>query len=110
MKSYLAFTMAILMVTTTAFCFSDAASEEPVHSLILPSVHTELKPGSGKEKTEKLCAICHSVDYITMQPAFSRTVWTAEVNKMIKVMGAPISEDDARVIIDYLVGEYGTGK
>ena len=44
-----------------------------------------------------------------MQPPFSRATWTAEVNKMIKVMGAPINEDDAKTIINYLVATYGTG-
>ncbi len=110
MKRYLAMTMAMSIVTTMVLFFSYAASEEPLHSLILPTVHTELKAGIGKEKAETLCAICHSVDYITMQPGFSRAIWTAEVNKMIKVMGAPIKEGDARIIIDYLVAEYGTGK
>ena len=33
--------------------------------------------------------------------------WTAEVNKMIKVMGAPISEDQAARIVDYLTRYYG---
>jgi hypothetical protein len=44
-----------------------------------------------------------------MQPAFPRATWTAEVNKMIKVMGAPINEEDAKTIINYLGTEYGTG-
>ena len=102
--------LTIAMALTTAVCFSSAAPAEPLHSLTPPAVTTELRQGPGKDKTETLCAMCHSVDYITMQPRFSRPVWTAEVNKMIKVMGAPIKEDDAKVIIDYLVAEYGTGK
>ncbi len=80
-----------------------------VHSIELPVIQTELKPGPGLDKVSTLCNICHSVDYITMQPPFPRATWTAEVNKMIKVMGAPINEEDAKTIINYLATEYGTG-
>jgi len=80
-----------------------------VNSIELPVIQTELKPGPGLDKVSTLCNICHSVDYITMQPAFPRATWTAEVNKMIKVMGAPINDEDAKTIINYLGTEYGTG-
>ncbi len=84
-------------------------SKSGVHSIELPVIQTELKPGPGLDKVKTLCNICHSVNYITMQPAFPRATWTAEVNKMIKVMGAPINEEDAKTIINYLSTEYGTG-
>ncbi len=84
--------------------------ENGVHSIQLPNIPVELKAGPGQDKVSTLCNICHSVDYITMQPAFSRATWTAEVNKMIKVMGAPINEEDAKTIIDYLATYYGTGQ
>jgi sulfite dehydrogenase (cytochrome) subunit B len=106
MKIYIALIIAIAIAAD----FASAAVDEPEHSITLPTVHTELKAGPGKNKTETLCAICHSVDYITMQPNFPRAVWTAEVNKMIKIMGAPIKEEDAKIIIDYLATQYGTGK
>ncbi len=80
-----------------------------VHYIELPVIQTELKSGPGLDKVSTLCNICHSVDYITMQPLFPRATWTAEVNKMIKVMGAPINEEDAKTIINYLATEYGTG-
>ncbi len=35
--------------------------------------------------------------------------WSAKANKMMKVLGAPINEEDAKTIIDYLVTNYGTG-
>jgi sulfite dehydrogenase (cytochrome) subunit B len=88
----------------------DKASPADVHSIALPDITTALKPGPGMEKTSGLCTICHSLDYITMQPPFPRAQWTATVNKMIKVMGAPINEEDSKTIIDYLSTEYGNGK
>lgn len=87
----------------------EPGAKETVHSIELPDVNTPLKPGAGLDKTSTLCNICHSVDYITMQPPFPRAQWTATVNKMIKVMGAPILDQDAKTIIDYLVSNYGTG-
>ena len=88
----------------------EPAAEGTVHSIVLPDIKTMLKPGPGMDKTSTLCNICHSVDYITMQPPFPRAQWTATVNKMIKVMGAPINEEDAKTIIDYLSTNYGNGK
>lgn len=80
-----------------------------VRSIDLPVISITLKPGPGLDKTSTLCNICHSIDYITMQPLFPRAQWTATVNKMIKVMGAPINEEDSKTIIEYLATNYGTG-
>jgi sulfite dehydrogenase (cytochrome) subunit B len=81
-----------------------------VHSITLPVTEVTLKPGLGLNKVSSLCNICHSLEYITMQPALPGATWSAEVNKMIKVMGAPINEEDAKIITEYLSAEYGTGK
>jgi hypothetical protein len=57
---------------------------------------------------EANCVMCHSLDYIPMNsPFLDRQGWEASVNKMIKVMGAPIAEGDAQKIADYLAGQYG---
>jgi cytochrome c5 len=97
-----------VVVAVAGFAYAD--SKESIHSIDLPVVRTELKAGDGKVMTETHCAVCHSLDYITMQPKFSRAQWTAVVNKMLKVMGAPINETDAKVIINYLTSQYGTGE
>ena len=80
-----------------------------VHSITIPAIRIELADGPGRVKTETYCNICHSVDYITMQPKFPRSQWTATVNKMIK-FGAPIPQEDAKTVITYLATYYGTGK
>ena len=68
----------------------------------------ELKPGAGRDKVEANCVACHSLDYIIANsPFMNRQVWDAEVTKMIKAYGAPISDADANVIVDYLVANYG---
>ena len=54
------------------------------------------------------CSACHSVDYIQMNSPFMKKAgWEAEVRKMIKVMGAPIPEDEVARIVGYLAANYG---
>jgi mono/diheme cytochrome c family protein len=68
-----------------------------------------LKSGPGLEEVEGNCAACHSLAYIPMNSPFLNAAgWSAEVTKMIKAMGAPISDADAKAIADYLAKNYGT--
>jgi mono/diheme cytochrome c family protein len=54
------------------------------------------------------CSGCHSLDYIQMNaPFLKRPAWEAEVRKMMKVMGAPLREEDVAPIVDYLAKHYG---
>jgi mono/diheme cytochrome c family protein len=69
-----------------------------------------LKAGAGRETVEANCNACHSLDYPRQNSQFlSRQAWEAEVSKMIKAFGAPIDADSAKIIIDYLSANYGTG-
>jgi mono/diheme cytochrome c family protein len=57
------------------------------------------------------CGGCHSLDYIQMNSRFvKRAGWEAEVKKMVSVMGAPVSEEDAAKLVDYLTREYGVAE
>jgi hypothetical protein len=86
-----------LLVTATAL--PACADEKPV----------ELKKAPGVDKVEANCSGCHSLDYIQMNSPFpNAALWDAEVTKMIKAFGAPISEADAKVIADYLKKNYGS--
>ena len=67
-----------------------------------------LKDGPERDLVAGNCGACHTVDYIrTNSPFMDRQVWTAEVTKMVNAFGAPISADDQKTIIDYLVKNYG---
>ena len=67
-----------------------------------------LRDGPGRQLVEANCVMCHSLDYIPMNsPFLDRKGWEGSVNKMIKVMGAPIAEADAQKVVDYLAGQYG---
>jgi sulfite dehydrogenase (cytochrome) subunit B len=68
-----------------------------------------LKKAPGLEQVENGCNSCHSLDYIQMNSPFpSATLWDAEVTKMIKVFGAPITDVEAKAIADYLKKNYGS--
>ena len=68
----------------------------------------ELKKAPGLDKVTSNCGTCHSLDYIQMNsPFMSAATWDAEVTKMIKAYGAPISDADAAAIKDYLKANYG---
>lgn len=85
-----------------------AGRAEPI-SYELPTETAEFKPGPGVDLAQANCAACHSADYVNTQPrgtGFGREFWQAEVTKMIKVFGAPISEEDATKIVDYLASTY----
>jgi sulfite dehydrogenase (cytochrome) subunit B len=69
----------------------------------------ELKKAPGLDKVEANCGACHSLDYIRMNSPFpTAALWDAEVTKMIKAFGAPITDADATAIKDYLKANYGS--
>ncbi len=66
-----------------------------------------LKNGQGKDLIVSQCAMCHSLDYITMNATvLDQAGWEKTVSKMINVMNAPINDADKKVIVDYLVKNY----
>jgi hypothetical protein len=70
----------------------------------------KLAAGAQAALVQLRCSSCHSLDYIVMNsPFLTRAAWEAEVRKMMKVMGAPIPENDVGAIVDYLTQYYGAG-
>ena len=90
----------VLMACVAAlFVFSAAAEEKLI----------DLKKAPGLDKVEGNCGACHSLDYIQMNSPYpNAALWDAEVTKMIKAYGAPISDADATAIKDYLAKNYGS--
>ena len=67
----------------------------------------QLRDAPGRELTTASCATCHSLDYIEVNAeVFDRAGWDSSVRKMIDRFGAPISEENARLILDYLARNY----
>lgn len=68
-----------------------------------------LKDAPGRELTAARCVICHSLDYIQVNGAvMDRAGWEKSVRKMIDRFGAPISEEEARNILEYLAKHYSS--
>ncbi len=96
--------IAIPFLVSLAAAASSALAEPMVYQL--PPETAELKPGPGVE-TASVCTACHSADYLSTQPpGKGKAFWQAEVQKMIKVYKAPIGEDDAATIANYLAATY----
>nr|WP_298721132.1 hypothetical protein [uncultured Steroidobacter sp.] len=89
---------AVFALTVCAFAASPSrAGEESIR----------LTEGVGRDVTMARCAVCHSLDYITMvAPVMNRAAWEASVRKMIDVFGAPVGEEDFRSIVEYLGQHY----
>ena len=95
-------TLTIMLVSAAlalpALSAASFAEEKPI----------ELKKAPGLDKVEGNCGACHSLDYIQMNsPFMNAATWDAEVTKMIKAFGAPISDADAAAIKAYLKANYG---
>jgi hypothetical protein len=65
------------------------------------------KPGPGSAEAQARCLTCHSSAYVSTQQGLDRAHWVAEVTKMRKVYGAPMTDADAATIVDYLTVTYG---
>ncbi len=67
----------------------------------------KLQEAPGRNLVVARCSACHSVDYVQMNaPVLDRAGWEKSVRKMIDQFGAPISEADAKSILDYLAANY----
>jgi len=87
---------------TTAASASESTASEPSVS------EDEAASGEGRELFIARCTSCHSVDYVAMHARFgTRALWETEVAKMRTAFKAPLSDDEARRIVDYLARAYG---
>ena len=85
---------AMLALLPTAMVFADEARQM-------------LKDSPGRDVVTANCLACHSVDYIAMNAGIQdRAGWQATLTKMRTVMAAPISDDDAASILEYLAKNY----
>ena len=73
----------------------------------LPAETATFKPGPGVALATGQCVLCHSADYVSMQPPLDRAGWTASVQKMREKYGAPILTNQVDGLVDYLVKTYG---
>lgn len=91
---------ALLSVVLAASIATAAADEASLR----------LTEGPGLAQVQASCSMCHSLDYILMNSPFQdKAAWEKTVNKMVKVMGAPMTADDVATVVAYLDIHYGKG-
>jgi sulfite dehydrogenase (cytochrome) subunit B len=84
-----------------------ASAEDKVVSIQLPTENAAYKAGPGVELAQGHCVTCHSADYISSQPPMPRKFWEGSVKKMKEKFGAPIPDNIAVMLADYLTATYG---
>ena len=72
----------------------------------LPAGEPQFKKGEGAQLVVANCLICHSADYVSMQPPLDEARWTAIVQKMRKTYGAPLPEDKVDEVVKYIMANY----
>ena len=108
-KTLLTILWLVLGINTLTYAKISDSSGNP-KTIVLPPEQVALQPGKGQDKVLEHCAVCHSPDYIPMQPRGTKAQWTATVQKMIRLYGAAIPEDTAQAIAEYLFTNYGSEK
>jgi hypothetical protein len=91
-------------------CQGLPAGANDVRTIRLPPETAVLRSSllPGYEIAVQKCGICHSADYVNLQPpGMSVTQWTAELTKMRNAYGAPLDEIDINLLSVYLATAYG---
>ncbi|MEO8937816.1 MAG: cytochrome c [Burkholderiaceae bacterium] len=99
--------LALLFLSASVAAFAAPAD------IALPPETVALRTSSlpGYAIAEQKCGICHSADYIAYQPpAMTVAQWTAEMAKMQHAYGAPISDEEVKLLGIYLASAYGNAK
>lgn len=105
-------TSRLIAFCAIAFCFTSGAAQA-TNDIELPAETAKLKPSKlpGYRIAMQKCSMCHSADYINLQPPrMTISQWTAEMAKMQHTYGAPISDDEIKLLGEYLGATYGNGK
>lgn len=97
----------VLFVCLLSFVVTPRLISAAELNFTLPPETATFKPAPGYELPSALCVICHSADYVATQPRLPRSFWITEVQKMQKVYGAPILDNQIEPLVNYLVKNYG---
>ena len=100
------------LIAVMALCCAIAGSAGALE-ISLPGETATFKPSTlpGYTLVQQRCPICHSAEYVNFQPPTSTPAyWKATVLKMRKPFGAPLSDEDAELITEYLVKTYSNAE
>jgi cytochrome c5 len=101
--------MLHILLSTAAFLGFVTACPAGADSIKLKSTKVEyptsdaMFTGDGADAINNNCLACHSADHVLNQPLLSKETWEEVVHKMVTAYKAPISPDDEKQIVEYLV-------
>jgi sulfite dehydrogenase len=85
-----------------------AAAEDATPRLPPETAALAFVKAPNSELVREVCLECHSADYVTTQPAQTRTSWKATLDRMRNAFGMEaIGVDEENRILDYLTSYYG---
>jgi len=93
----------LLVFMETRILAGEALNSNP--SITFPTDPFSFQPGSGQEVANAYCVICHSADYIYMQPPHSQEKWTEIIKKMQQTFGCPIPDNSIATLATYLTNQ-----
>ena len=97
---------AFLLAGAASIC--GAGDAPPAITLPPETAILAASPLPGYKIALDKCGICHSADYINLQPPqMSLAQWTAEMVKMQHAYGAPIDDAEVKLLGIYLASTYG---
>ena len=103
-RSALIICVLVLLVSPLPPSMADSNSS-PEMPVVLPGDPFSFHPGPGSAIASSYCGVCHSAEYIYMQPPHSKPTWTKIVNKMKSDFGCSIPDDQIPPLVKYLVGQ-----
>jgi mono/diheme cytochrome c family protein len=103
-RSPLLFYIAFLLISLFHLATADLNFGSAI-PLTLPNDPLSFKPGPGSAIASSYCGVCHSAEYIYMQPPHSKETWTKIVHKMKSVFGCSIPDDQIFQLVKYLVSQ-----
>jgi hypothetical protein len=97
----------LVWISCVAAACAVAADESQHAASISAESSVQLTDGPGRTETMARCPICHSLDYIPMNASvMDRATWQRTVQKMRERFGAPMTDEEAAQITDYLSANY----
>jgi hypothetical protein len=107
--------LALLLAPAAAMAKKPNAKGAPamagaVASVDLPPGDDVLPDRPNAEAVDRNCLSCHSTETILNQPALSRNIWAAEIDKMRTAFGARVDPGADDAILAYLTAINGVSR
>jgi len=96
--------LCFLLIIQTQWGMAEETGQHPL-VVSLPTDPVTFQPGSGIHLASGYCLICHSAEYVYMQPLHEKETWGRIVHKMKQVFGCPIPDKQIPVLVKYLVSQ-----